>query len=202
MKRASFIYGPENKRDKATRQRPDPLAMIANIPLPVNIIEQHRNIMLSVDYVYIQGIPMLHSISGRSFQFRTLEPITNKVKSNKEEILNGLRRVINIYRSRGINITQINGDNEFGSMKNDHTKFNLNIIAINEHVGVIERVNRTLKEGTRTLIDDLPYSHYPKSMIVGCVAYTRKMLNKLPRENGLSDTLAKPSNTNYRNNTT
>ena len=89
MKRASFIYGPENKRGKATRQRLDSLAMILNIPLSANIIEQHRNIMLSVDYVYILEIPMLHTISGRSFQFRKLESITNKVIPNKEDILNG-----------------------------------------------------------------------------------------------------------------
>ena len=41
MKRVSFIYGPENKRYKATGQGPDPLALIPNIPLPANIIEQH-----------------------------------------------------------------------------------------------------------------------------------------------------------------
>ena len=40
IKRASFIYGPENKRRKTARQRPDLLAMIPNIPLPANIIEQ------------------------------------------------------------------------------------------------------------------------------------------------------------------
>ena len=138
--------------------------------------------MLSVEYVYIQGIPMLHTISGRSFHYRILEPVTNKVEPNKEDILNGLRRVINIYRSRGINITQINGDNEFDSIKNDHPKFNLNILASNEHVGDIERVNRTLKEVTRTLINDLSYSHYSKSMIVSCAVYAEKMLNNVPCE--------------------
>ena len=123
--------------------------------------------MLSVEYVYIQGIPMLHTISGRSFQFRKLESITKKVIPNKEDILNGLRRVINIYRSRGINITQMNVDNEFDGLKNDYPEFNLNILASNEHVGDIERANRSLKEETRTLINDLPYSHYPNSMVNG-----------------------------------
>ena len=112
MKRATFIYGPENKTVKATGQRQDPLAMIPNIPLRANITEQHRNIMLSVDYVYIQGIHILHTINGRSFQFRTLESITNKVKP-KKGIMTELRRAIDITRSRGINITQINGDNEY-----------------------------------------------------------------------------------------
>ena len=67
MERESFIYGQENKRGNATRQRPDPLAIIPNTTLPANIIEQHRNIMLSVDYLYFEGIHMLHTISGRSF---------------------------------------------------------------------------------------------------------------------------------------
>ena len=84
--------------------------------------------MLSVDYVRIQGIPILHTISGRSFQFRPLAAITNKVKSDKEEILNRLRRVINIYRSRGTNTTQINGDDGFYSTKNDYPEHNLDIL--------------------------------------------------------------------------
>ena len=54
----------------------------------------------------------------------------------------------------------------------------------------IERANRTLKEGTKKIINDLPYSHYPKSILVGCVVYTTKMLNNLPCGNGLSDTLS------------
>ena len=64
---------------------------------------------------------MSHTISGRRFQFRTLEAITNKVKPNKEDILNRLRRIINIYRSRVINITNFKGDNEVDSIKNDHS---------------------------------------------------------------------------------
>ena len=53
------------------------------------------------------------------------------------------------------------------SIKNGNPKLNLNILASNEYVGDIERENRALKEGTRTLINDLPYSHYPKSMVIG-----------------------------------
>ena len=146
--------------------------------------------MLSVDYVYIQGIPMLHTTSGRSFQFRTLEPITNKIKPNEEDILNVFRKAINIYRSRGINIKQINGDKEFDSIKNNHPELKLNILASKEYVRDIERANRTSKKGTRTLINVLTYSFYPKSMVVGCAVYTTKMLNNLPCENGLSDTLS------------
>ena len=128
---------------------------------------------------------MFHNISVRSFQFRTLDPITNKVKPNKGDISNRLIRVSNIYRSRGINITQINGDDDFDSIMNDYLELNLNILASNEHKGNIKRANRTLKKRTRTLINDPPYSHYPKSMIVGCAVYTTKMLNNMPCENRL-----------------
>ena len=93
-----------------------------------------------------------------------------------------------MYRSRRINITQINGDDEFDSIKDDHPEFN--ILGSNEYVGDFERANRILKEGTRRLINDLPYSHYSISMVVGCAVYKTKMLNNLPCENGLSDTLS------------
>ena len=55
---------------------------------------------------------MLHSISGRSYQFRILEPI-NKSRANKEDIVKGLRNIVNTYKARNIEINQINGDNEF-----------------------------------------------------------------------------------------
>ena len=39
-------------------------------------------------------------------------------------------------------------------------------------------------------MNDLPYSHSPKSMVVGCAVYRTKILNNLPCENGLSETLS------------
>jgi len=61
---------------------------------------------------------MLHSILGTSYQFRTLYHIF-KERPNKTDIHNGIISVLNIYSARGIQIRQINVDNEFNCIKND-----------------------------------------------------------------------------------
>lgn len=132
---------------------------------------------------------MLHSISGRSYQFRTLE-LVYKAKPNKEDMITGLNHIINTYISRGITIHQINGDNEFACVSNDMLPARMNIMAADEHVGDVERSIRYIKEGTRTQINSLPYIHYSKSMTVGCVMYVLKHVNRLPSRSGLSHDLS------------
>ena len=77
----------------------------------------------------------------------------------------GLKRVINVYHSRGIHVNQINTDNEFECIRNDILPINLKVITAEEHIGDVERSIRTLKEGTRCDVQRLPYNHYPKIMI-------------------------------------
>ena len=48
--------------------------------------------MLSIDYVDIQGIPMLHTVSGRIF-VHNIRARHLQSQTKKEDILNGLRRV-------------------------------------------------------------------------------------------------------------
>ena len=132
---------------------------------------------------------MLHSVSGSTYQFRTLEPI-NKPKANKEDIIKGLKNIINTYQARGITVTQINADNEFACAADEVLPTRLNIAASEEHVGDVERSIRYIKEGTRKHINRLPYTHYPKVMVTGCAMHVLKSINGLPSENGLSTVLS------------
>jgi len=168
VKRSLEIYGRDKfeLQGKGTRKRPIPIQEMDIIPLPSNVLNHNRDIQLSVDYLYINGIAMLHSISGRSYQFRTLQPLF-KSKANKTYILDGICSIIKIYRARGINIKQINGDNEFHCMKHDFLPSVFNIVASEEHVGDIEKSVRTIKDGTRVHISRLPFRKYPRAMVAG-----------------------------------
>jgi len=119
VKRSIEIYGHDKfeLQGKGTRVRPIPIQDISVIPLPDTILTHNQDIQISIDYLYINGIAMLHSISGRSYQFRTLQPLF-KPKANKGDILDGINAIIKIYKARGINIRQFNGDNEFHCVKN------------------------------------------------------------------------------------
>ena len=50
----------------------------------------------------------------------------------------------------------------------------------------MERSIRYVKDGTRAIINSLPYTHYTKAMIIGCMMYNLKSINQLPVANGLS----------------
>lgn len=71
IKRALHIYGKEPAviKGKTTRPSSKPIQQQLNIPLPQTIQAEHSNISIYIDYVFLQGIPMLHSISGTSYQF-------------------------------------------------------------------------------------------------------------------------------------
>jgi len=191
VKRSLEVYGRDQSelKGKGTRTRPIPIQDMEIIPLPVNILEHNREIHLSVDYLYINGIAMLHSISGWSYQFRTLQPLF-KNKANKTDILEGINSIIKIYKARGITIKQINGDNEFHCVKHDFLPSVFNIVASEEHVGDIEKSVRTIKDGTRVHISRLPFCKYPRAMVAGAAMHALISINQLPSNNGLSNILS------------
>ena len=92
-------------------------------------------------------------------------------------MLDGLNKVINLYKSRGLQVETIHGDNEFECLREELRPITLNIAAADEHVSMIERSIRTIKERTRSQIQFLPYIKYPRNMIIGCVVFSIKSLN-------------------------
>ena len=78
-KRVVFIYGREVSflKGKDTRRKPVRINNIQKIELPRSIIEFHLTIFLVVDYIIIQRIPFMHSISNNT-KFRTAESINGK----------------------------------------------------------------------------------------------------------------------------
>ena len=106
------------------------------------------------------------------------------------------------YVTRGFKITAINGDNEFAKIADklnssttnalldcaDHpaNHFNVNICAANEHIEMIERAIRTIKERIRCTWSSLPYTKAPKLMVDECLYDIISVLNDLPTKNGIS----------------
>ena len=56
----------------------------------------------------------------------------------------------------------------------------LHIYAKDEHVQIVERQLRTIKERLRCTIYGLPYPRFPKLMIVGTMSHVKEMLNLFP----------------------
>ena len=52
----------------------------------------------------------------------------------------GLKRVIRMYHSRGLKVTQVNIDNEFKCIREEVRPININTVAARGHVGDIDRL--------------------------------------------------------------
>ena len=144
-----------------------------------------------VDYMFVQGVQFLTTISTK-FNYRTVEalPYVNKKGAKKEDILAGINKVVNLYQSHGLIVQQINGDNEFECIRESIQPILLNITAADEHVSPVERSIRSIKDRTRCQIQSLPYTKYPRTMVIGCVIFSTKSLNN---EIGMSILLSKVS---------
>lgn len=79
VKSAIHIYGPDmvTIKGKMVRRKPRAIHSKMKIPLPKTIQELHLAINLSADYLFVQSIPILHTIL-RNYRFRTVEALISK----------------------------------------------------------------------------------------------------------------------------
>ena len=113
-----------------------------------------------------------------------------KRKVTKQELLDAIRRVFNIYSSRSFKIVHLSGDGEFEKIRKDIQPVILTVSAPDDHVGVIERSIRTLKNDIRSHVHRLPFTHYTSNMIEGLITYSNIRRNDLPSINGVSTRLS------------
>jgi hypothetical protein len=135
---AEHIFGPDigSLKGKTVRRRPH-LAKPVIEPLPPQIMSRYRNVTLAADLMYVNGIPMLVTIS-RNVRFVTVEALPNR---NIPTLVNGIKAVATIYKRAGFRITTALMDGEFEPMRGDLADLGiaLNETARDEHVGDIER---------------------------------------------------------------
>ena len=101
------IYGSNVAPFQGKTTKRNSAAAMSNHPceLPPSILEHHRNITLSVDIFYIQGI----SISTK-LHFRTGTQLVNR---SKLLLLEHFKQIVQIYRVRGFKASILRGDGEF-----------------------------------------------------------------------------------------
>ena len=93
-----------------------------------------------------------------------------------------LKLVLKKYNSRGFTVTDVFGDNEFNREKyrSLFLPANLHICTAGEHVPVIERSIRTVKERARAATVELPYTTIPRIMIISLLEGVERWINAFP----------------------
>ena len=107
-------------------------------------------------------------------------------------IITALEKVINKYTSRGFRVTDYHADNEFDkeALKQYLAPALVHIYDREEHVPIIERSTRTVKERSRSTCCGLPFKRITILMVRSLIEGITEVLNAFPSKTGISDTLS------------
>jgi hypothetical protein len=182
---AEDIFGPDvgSLKGKTTRQSSE--AVRAEIsPIPLSILERYRVVTLGGDVMKVNGIPFFMSISS-ALKFGTAELLKNQ---KMETTLGAIKHILQIYHKRGFRVETMFTDGEFGSLRGDLAGLGvtLNTVSRDEHVPVVERRIRSIKERTRSTYNMMPFKKVPHQMIVQMVYHSNFWLNVFPPTDGVS----------------
>jgi hypothetical protein len=187
---AEQIYGPNlgGLKGRTTRTSSPKSDGIAVTGVPPEILKYHQNVTLSIDFMFINGIPFLVTIS-KGIKFGTITHIQNQ---KLDTIRIALERISSMYSACGSCVTLIKADNEFECMRQSLQSINvgLNVTAQDEHVPEVKRYIETIKERTRATYAMLPYQHLPGRLTVELVMSQVYWLNSFPANDGVSNHLS------------
>jgi hypothetical protein len=150
------------------------------------VIEFTSNVSTSASAHTANGSPFFHTIS-EFIKFRTVASINNR---SAKTLLMETRAIVNMYKSRGFNVTRLEADQEFQCITNDVLPTILNVADADDHVHEVERSIRTIKERTRCTVQGLPFRRMPKIMVRAAVEGAHKALHQFPAKNGISKVLS------------
>ena len=121
--------------------------------------------------------------------------IHKEEKPTSDDLFTQLKKVIDVYETRGFNVKSVISDLEFESIRERLLPIELVTVAVDDHVGDVEQSICTSKECVRSILHGLPYNRLPYNRLpkVITVKLNREAMqswNQLPANNGV--TLGKP----------
>jgi hypothetical protein len=205
LRRAEHIFGGtavDLLKGKTVYKPVNTHASIERVPLPPIILKTHPSDDLDIDFLYVQGAPYLLMKSAK-IKFHATQAFNRVSKRKKktlrttykrgpQDIINGIEKVLTVFRTRGFQVNLINADNEFKKLEHK-VSVHVEICAAGQHIPRIERGIRFLKDRTRCFWVSLPYKKVPKLMIDECLTMVTTCLNDFPSKNGISTTMSPAS---------
>ena len=186
---AQSIFGPDlgSLKGKTVYRPPEPVQLPQN-DLPVDIMNQYKDVTLCGDIMFVNKTAFFVTIS-RHIHFGTVEMIANR---RADTVLNSIKSVLHIYKQRGFNVSHLLMDGEFEPLRGALAGLGiqLNMVTNQEHVPEVERYIRTLKERVRCIYNTLPFEHMAPRLLIEMVKASNFWLNAFPHRNGISDVLS------------
>ena len=183
--KAIFGKDPAALKGKTRRQKPKPyVSDLVTIPRALKKVT--KNIELSVDILYIQGVIFFLGVAHKILYLHG-ERIADRKPAT---ILDAFDSIFRLFNYHGFVVRKINADPEFKFAEQEMIDIDIemNFVAAQEHVSLIERNIQFGKERYRCLYHSLPYNNIPILMIEKGFEQCVKWINSFPRKTGISDT--------------
>jgi hypothetical protein len=154
------------------------------VRVPDGILKNHKAITLSIDVMMIDKIMFLVTAS-HNIQFMTLTYLETKAQDLLEK---SILMVISLYARRGFTVIMCLSNLKFAVTKEALLANGvlLNTCGSGDHVPVIERRIRTIKERVRGLLISLPFEKIPNIIMIQSVVFSVMWLNIFCPKGGVS----------------
>ena len=109
VRRSHVIYGPPLPPIKGrTRYQESPRVKdVEIVQIPTTMFENLKHVTLCLDFHYVNGVPVFHTISGK-IGYRT---VSFPLSRTKTSIMDEIFKVYKMYNSRGFRIVDIHVTN-------------------------------------------------------------------------------------------
>jgi hypothetical protein len=152
------------------------------ITIPKEMHKDLKNVTLCVDYHYVNGVTVFHTIS-RKIGYRT---VSFPLSRSKSVMMEELKKVFKIYKARGFRVTDIHADVKFDKIKIDVLPVRLITCGVDDHVPEIERSVQTQKNENRSVCYAMPYKCFPRLMVRELITQGNEFLNAFGSKNNIA----------------
>jgi hypothetical protein len=185
---AEHIFGSDVGTIKGKMTRGKALPKIdEHIKIPEELISVHEDVTLAIDGLTINSLKFLSTIS-RNIYYRSVHYMpTTKAKNYQTTITD----VCGVYRRGGFQVTDILCGKEFlaamdPTAASQNSPITMHYAAAQEHVPEAERNDRVIKEQSRAVYHQLPYTHLPRILVKYLTWESARKPNIFPARQGVS----------------
>ena len=189
VRRAQKIYGPPippikgRTRYQESKRIPDAEDIVQ---IPRELYEDWKDVTLCVDFHYVNGVAVLHTIS-RKINYRTVSFPMNRSAAS---IMTHLKRVWKKYNARGFRIVEMHADREFEKVEEKILPIRLRTAGVDEHIPEIERSIQTQKNENRAVSYAMPYKCIPRVMVRELIEQGNAFLNAFGTKDNMAQGLS------------
>jgi hypothetical protein len=155
------------------------------VKVPWELIRFQQKVCIGIDILFVNGHIFFMTYS-RKICFTT---VTHLINHKVSEIWAVMHKIYQMYMLCRFHIVEIAGDREFAWIADQVASFPTNpvldLAAASQHVGLVERNIRFLKEKTRSICQFLPFERIQALMLVHMVLHSVQFMNSFPHKGGL-----------------